>query len=51
MTYAQRLADGDAARSDPNGFYHGMTVTHAGAHLRPYLKGPHQSCPILALVR
>ncbi len=30
MTYSQKVADGDAARSDPNGFYHGMTVTHAG---------------------
>ena len=30
MTYTQKVADGDAARSDPNGFYHGMTVTHAG---------------------
>ena len=30
MTYQQKVADGDAARSDPNGFYHGMTVTHAG---------------------
>jgi hypothetical protein len=31
VRYGQKVADGDAARSDPNGFYHGMTVTHAGA--------------------
>ena len=30
MSYSQKVADGDAARSDPNGFYHGMTVNHAG---------------------
>lgn len=30
-TYAEKLTDGDAARADPNGFYHGMTVRHAGA--------------------
>jgi hypothetical protein len=29
-SYQQRVANGDEARSDPNGFYHGMTVTHAG---------------------
>lgn len=28
VTYAQRAANGDAARSDPNGFYHGMSVKH-----------------------
>ncbi len=28
--YADRVANGDEARSDPNGFYHGVTVTHAG---------------------
>ncbi len=31
MTYQQKVANGDAARSDPSGFYHGMTITHAGA--------------------
>ena len=31
MTYSQKTADGDNARSDPNGFYHGMIVAHAGA--------------------
>jgi hypothetical protein len=30
VTYSARVANGDEARSDPNGFYHGMTVTHAG---------------------
>jgi hypothetical protein len=25
-----QLFDGDAARADPNGFYHGMSVKHAG---------------------
>lgn len=30
VSYAAKTADGDAARADPNGFYHGMTVTHAG---------------------
>lgn len=30
MTYAQKTADGDEARADPNGFYHGMSVKHAG---------------------
>jgi hypothetical protein len=29
-TYREKNRDGDAARADPNGFYHGMTVTHAG---------------------
>jgi hypothetical protein len=29
-SYAEKTSDGDAARADPNGFYHGMTVTHAG---------------------
>jgi hypothetical protein len=28
--YAEKTSDGDEARADPNGFYHGMTVTHAG---------------------
>jgi hypothetical protein len=30
LTYAAKTADGDAARNDPDGFYHGMTVKHAG---------------------
>jgi len=30
VSYAVRTADGDAARADPNGFYHGMSVRHAG---------------------
>ena len=30
VTYAEKTADGDAARDDPNGFYHGMKVTCAG---------------------
>ena len=25
-----RAADAEAARNDPNGFYHGMTITHGG---------------------
>lgn len=29
-TYAEKLTDADAARADPNGFYHGMTVRHGG---------------------
>jgi hypothetical protein len=29
-TYSEKVKDGDAARSDPNGFYHGMAVKHAG---------------------
>ena len=32
-TYAAKLRDADAARADPEGFYHGMTVTHAGTAL------------------
>lgn len=31
VTYAEKTFDGDAARADPLGFYHGMSVTHAGA--------------------
>ena len=31
LTYAEKTRDGDAARADANGFYHGMTVKHAGA--------------------
>jgi hypothetical protein len=30
LSYPQRVANGDEARRDPSGFYHGMTVTHAG---------------------
>jgi len=30
LTYAAKTADGDAARADPNGFYHGMTVRRGG---------------------
>ena len=29
-SYHEKTLDGDAARSDPHGFYHGMTVKHAG---------------------
>jgi hypothetical protein len=32
-SYREKTRDGDAARADPNGFYHGMTVTHAGQTL------------------
>jgi hypothetical protein len=31
VSYAQKTRDGYAARHDANGFYHGMTVKHAGA--------------------
>jgi len=30
VSYAERVANGDYARADPNGFYHGMRVRHAG---------------------
>jgi len=30
LSYSQKTSDGDAARADPNGFYHGMIVKHAG---------------------
>jgi hypothetical protein len=30
VTHREKTADGDAARADPNGFYHGMRVRHAG---------------------
>jgi hypothetical protein len=30
VSYAAKTADGEAARADPNGFYHGMTVRHGG---------------------
>jgi len=31
MSYADRTRNGDAARADSNGFYHGMRITHANA--------------------
>ena len=31
VTYGEKTADGDAARADPNGFYHGVSVKHAGS--------------------
>lgn len=31
VTYVERTANGDEARSDPMGFYQGMRVKHAGA--------------------
>lgn len=31
VSYAERVRNGDAARADANGFYHGMRVKHAGA--------------------
>ena len=31
VSYGQKTADSDAARADPMGFYHGMTVRHGGA--------------------
>lgn len=30
VSYAAKTADGEAARADPHGFYHGMAVRHAG---------------------
>lgn len=30
MTYAAKTRDADAARADPNGFYHGMQIKSAG---------------------
>lgn len=30
VSYPERCANGDAARSDPLGFYHGIRITHAG---------------------
>lgn len=30
-SYAEKVANAEAARADLNGFYHGMTVKHAGA--------------------
>lgn len=38
VTYRSKTIDGDAARADPCGFYHGMTVKHAGAMF--VLSGP-----------
>lgn len=29
-TYAEKVRDSEAARSDPMGFHHGMSVTHGG---------------------
>jgi hypothetical protein len=37
-TYREKTRDGDAARGDPQGFYHGMTVRHAGQTI--VLQGP-----------
>ena len=37
-TYREKTRDGDAARADPKGFYHGMTVKHAGQKL--VMEGP-----------
>ena len=31
VTYAARVRNGDAARADVSGFYHGMRIKHAGA--------------------
>jgi len=31
VAYAEKVSDGDAARADPYGFYHGMSVKHGGA--------------------
>lgn len=30
VSYGEKTADGDSARSDPHGFYHGMSVKHNG---------------------
>lgn len=30
VSYAAKTADGETVRADPNGFYHGMAVRHAG---------------------
>ncbi|WP_226584354.1 hypothetical protein [Acuticoccus sediminis] len=32
-SYGEKCRDGDAARADLNGFYHGMRVRHAGAEM------------------
>ncbi len=31
VSYGDKTRNGDAARADPNGFYHGMIVRHGGA--------------------
>lgn len=33
QSYAERTADAESARADPNGFYHGMIVTCRGAEV------------------
>jgi hypothetical protein len=33
VSYSAKTADADAARQDPNGFYHGMTVKHGSQPL------------------
>lgn len=33
VSYAEKRFDGDAARRDPDGFYHGMEVRHAGGEV------------------
>jgi hypothetical protein len=33
VSYAEKTYDGDTARADPNGFYHGMKVRHGGETL------------------
>lgn len=38
VSYATKVANAEAARADPNGFYHGMAVKHAGVIL--VLSGP-----------
>jgi len=47
MTYAARVRNGDAARADANGFYHGMLVKHGGAEFvlcgPPVMFAPGQS--------
>jgi hypothetical protein len=30
VSYGEKALDGEAARSGPSGFYHGMSVRHAG---------------------
>lgn len=37
-TYREKTLDGEAARNDPNGFYHGMRVKHGGGEF--VLQGP-----------
>jgi hypothetical protein len=32
-SYGEKTRDSDAARADPGGFYHGMTITHAAQQL------------------